>query len=94
MNISKTTAIASLIMACFAFALAVASICVTIRKVHLRKTPPITHDTVYVLINTDTLYDNAVRVDAVDSGSTSVFCGISRITDSVVTCRKLFGFIR
>jgi hypothetical protein len=30
-------------------------------------TPSITHDTVYVLINTDTLYDNAVTGDAIDS---------------------------
>jgi hypothetical protein len=52
---------------CFAFALAVASICLTIRKIQLKKTPAITHDTVYVLINTDTLYDNAVTVDVIDS---------------------------
>jgi hypothetical protein len=85
MNISKTTAIASLIMACFAFALAVASICLTIRKIQLKKTPAITHDTVYVPINTDTLYDNAVRVYVIDSNCYSTY--FEKIKDSVVNFR-------
>ena len=77
-----------LILLCFGsvcIGLALCNIGAIILKHNIEYTTPlITHDTVYVLINTDTLCDNAVRVDAVDSGSTSVFCGISRITDTII----------
>lgn len=73
-----------LILLCFgafAIGLALCNIGAIIRKVQSKNTPTITHDTVYVLINTDTLYDNAVTADAIDSNCYSTY--FEKIKDSV-----------